>query len=120
MKERHWTSLVTSLRHGQCVLMLGQEVAAAPAGAGRAAVLPRNHESFAEGLIRRLTEELEEDGRRVLGDSLAAVAQQYEDASGFGTNALRARAEKFYNSDALAPSALHRGLCVGHVRQFWG
>jgi SIR2-like domain/TIR domain len=110
MKERHWTSLVTSLRHGQCVLMLGQEVAAAPAGAGGAVLLPRNHESFAEGLIRRLTDELEEDGRRVIGDSLAAVAQQYEDASGFGTNALRARAEKFYNSDALAPSALHRGL----------
>jgi len=108
MKERHWTSLVTSLRHGQCVLMLGQEVSAAP-GDG-AAVVSRNNESFAEALMRRLSDELEEDGRRVIGDSLAAVAQQYEDAAGFGTNALRARAEKFYNSGALAPSALHRGL----------
>src|SRR5262249_57343863 len=34
----------------------------------------------------------------------------YEGAAGFGTNALRARAEKFYNSGAVAPSALHRGL----------
>ena len=92
MKERHWTSLVTSLRHGQCVLMLGQEVSAAP-GDG-AAVVSRNNESFAEALMRRLSDELEEDGRRVVGDSLAAVAQQYEDAAGFGTNALRARAEK--------------------------
>jgi hypothetical protein len=108
MKERHWTSLVTSLRHGQCVLMLGQEVSAAP-GDG-AAVVSRNNESFAEALMRQLADELEEDSRRVIGDSLAAVAQQYEDAAGFGTNALRARAEKFYNSGALAPSALHRGL----------
>ena len=108
MKERHWTSLVTSLRHGQCVLMLGQEVSATPAEADRAG--SRNNEGFAEALMRQLAEELEEDGRRVIGDSLAAVAQQYEDAAGFGTNALRARAEKFYNSGALAPSALHRGL----------
>jgi len=108
MKERHWTSLVTSLRHGQCVLMLGQEGSATPAEADRAG--SRNDGSFAEALMRRLADELEEDGRRVIGDSLAAVAQQYEDAAGFGTNALRARAEKFYNSGALAPSALHRGL----------
>src|SRR5262249_22857038 len=52
MKELHWTSLVTSLRHGQCVLMLGQEVSAAP-GDG-AAVVSRNNESFAEALMRRL------------------------------------------------------------------
>jgi len=110
MKERHWTSLVTSLRHGQCVLMLGPEVSAAPAETDGAAIVSRNHESFAETLMQRLADELEEDGRRVIGDSIAAVAQQYEDASGFGTNALRALAEKFYNSGALAPSALHRGL----------
>jgi hypothetical protein len=26
MKERYWNSLVTSLRHGQCVLLVGQEI----------------------------------------------------------------------------------------------
>src|SRR5215831_9587386 len=83
MKERHWTSLVTSLRHGQCLLMLGQEGSATPAEANRAG--SRNDESFAEALMRQLADELEEDGRRVIGDSLAAVAQQYEDAAGFGT-----------------------------------
>jgi hypothetical protein len=110
MKERHWTSLVTSLRHGQCVLMLGPEVSAAPAETDGAAIVSRNHESFAETLMQRLADELEEDGRRVIGDSLAAVAQQYEDASGFGTNALRALAEKFYNSGALAPRRCIAGL----------
>src|SRR5262249_834805 len=108
MKERHWTSLVSSLGHREGVVMVGQEVSATPAEADRAG--SRNNESFAEVLMRGLADELEEDGRRVIGDSLAAVAQQYEDAAGFGTNALRARAEKFYNSRALAPSALHRGL----------
>jgi SIR2-like domain/TIR domain len=109
MKERHWTSLVTSLRHGQCVLVLGQEVPAAPAGADGAAV-SRNDVSFAEALLRRLAAELEEDGRDVIGDSLSAIAQQYEDTDGFGRNALRAEAEKFYNSGAFAPSPVHREL----------
>ena len=64
MKERHWTSLVTSLRHGQCVLMLGQEGSATPAEADRAG--SRNDESFAKALMRQLADELEEDGRRVM------------------------------------------------------
>jgi hypothetical protein len=109
MKERDWTKLVSSLRHGQCVLVLGQEVLAAPAGADGAAV-SRNDVSFAEALMRRLAAELEEDGRDVIGDSLSAIAQQYEDTDGFGRNALRAEAEKFYNSGTFAPSAVHRGL----------
>jgi hypothetical protein len=75
MKERHWTSLVTSLRHGQCVLMLGQEVSAAP-GDG-AAVVSRNNESFAEALMRRLSDELEggrsASYRRFVGGSRPAI-----------------------------------------------
>ena len=81
MKERHWNSLVTSLRHGQSVLVLGPELAvdaaeeAAPAG---------KTTSVIDALTRELASELEDDGRRVTGTTLAAVAQQYEDAQGFG------------------------------------
>jgi len=109
MKERHWTSLVTSLRHGQCVLMLGQEVPAQPTGASGVSA-PNPLDSFGESLTRRLAAELEEDGRHVTADSLAAVAQQYEDADGFGATSLHALAQKFYNSGAFGPSTVHRGL----------
>src|SRR5262245_8516568 len=109
MKERHWTSLVTSLRHGQCVLVLGPEVpveflAAAPRpGASDSVLVP-------DVLTRELVSELEEDNRRVTGNTLAAIAQQYEDAEGFGPNAMRALAEKFYKARAYGPSGVHQAL----------
>jgi TIR domain-containing protein/SIR2-like protein len=102
---------VTSLRHGQSLLVLGSEVPAEPVGplAGpggdRSLLIP-------EALTARLTRELEEDERRVSGQTLAAVAQQYEDAEGFGASALRAAAEKFYKSVDHRPSEVHRALAA--------
>jgi hypothetical protein len=95
LKERHWISLVTSVRHGQSILVLGPEI---PAGAAAGAPSATAASSFAEALTATLAAELEEDNRRVSGAALAAVAQQYEDAEGFGPNALRALAQKFYKS----------------------
>ena len=111
MKERHWTSLVTSLRHGQSVLLVGQEIPAT-ISAGEKTQTSGKFANCAEALTRQLAEELEDDGRRVTGDALAAVAQQYEDAQGFGPNALRALAQKFYHSHMDAPSDVHRALAV--------
>ena len=109
MKERHWTSLVTSLRHGQCVLFVGQEIPGTPSIEPSARALVKG-DTCAEGLTLQLAEELEEDGREVPAATLAAVAQQYEDAQGFGPNALRARAQEFYQSQAYLPSPVHRAL----------
>lgn len=110
MKERHWISLVTSLRHGQSVFVVGPEIpveigAAEQTAAGKST-------SYIEALTLELASELEDDNRRVTGHTLAAVAQQYEDAQGFGSNALRASAEKFYKSHAYAPSDVHRALAA--------
>jgi hypothetical protein len=106
MKERHWNTLVTSIRHGDCILVLGPEIPTenldAPADAGNG--------SFVDALTGALATELEEDGRRVTGTTLAAVAQQYEDAEGFGPNALRARAERFYKLPRFVPSEVHAAL----------
>jgi TIR domain-containing protein/SIR2-like protein len=101
MKERHWNSLVTSLRHGQCILVLGSEIPVPVLGDGVGVV---------DALTRKLSAELEDDNRRVIGYTLAAVAQQFEDTEGFGSNALRALAEKFYKNYADVPSAVHRAL----------
>jgi hypothetical protein len=98
MKERHWTNLVSSLRYGQCILVLGPEVSAPP--------------TYAETLKDRLTKELEEDGRSVTADSLAGVAQQYEDAEGFGPSTLRSQVATFYASTPFEPSLLHSKLAA--------
>jgi hypothetical protein len=107
MKERHWISLVASVRHGQSVLVLGPEI---PAEVSRGASAEEGGVSCCDALTGQLAEELEEDQRLVRRDSLAAVAQQYEDAEGFGANALRALAEKFYGSSAVAPSDTHAAI----------
>jgi len=105
MKERHWNSLVTSLRHGQCVLLVGQEIPGTPSMGTEGA-------TYAEALMLQLAEELRDDGREVTGATLTAVAQQYEDAEDFGPNALRALAQKFYHSGAYLPSEVHRALAA--------
>ena len=79
MKERYWTNLVTSLRYGQCVLVLGPEVPAKLASTTESSPAAGDL-SYTEELTRHLASELEDDNRRVTGRTLAAVAQQYEDA----------------------------------------
>jgi hypothetical protein len=108
MKERYWTNLVTSLRYGQCVLVLGPEIPAKPASATD----PSLDLSYTEALTRRLASELEDDNRRVTGNTLAAVAQQYEDAQGFGPNTMRALAAQFYTSATHNPSDIHRSVAL--------
>ena len=106
MKERHWNSLIATLRHGQCVLMLGPEVPVSRAGGAAT----EDEHSFADELAATLAGELEDDNRSPRGKTLAAIAQQYEDCEGFGTSALRATAERFYQSPDFAPSQVHATL----------
>ena len=109
MKERHWTNLVTGLRYGHCVLVLGPEVPANLASAPNPSPAAQDI-SYAEALTRQLTSELECDNHRVTGNTLAAVAQQYEDAEGFGPNTMRALAAQFYSSAPNSLSDVHRLL----------
>ena len=109
MKERSWTNLVTSLRDGQCVLVLGPEVPAKLASAGEPSPAVQDL-SYAEALARQLVSELEDENRRVTGSTLAAVAQQYEDDISFGPTSLRSLAAQFYTPVAYGPSDVHRLL----------
>jgi hypothetical protein len=110
VKERHWNSLVTSLQHGQSVLVLGPELAVNIATEGQATV--GKITSVIEALTRELASELEDDNRRVTGTTLWAVAQQYEHADGFGPNALKATAERFYKSRGYGASDVHKALAA--------
>jgi len=117
LKDRHWNSLVATLRHGQCVLVLGPEI---PAQRKAGTAAPRQPEgegadaecSFAGELAHALAAELEDDNRRPSGHTLAALAQQYDDTEGFGPSALRATAERFYQGGGYAPSAVHTTLAA--------
>ena len=104
MKERHWISLVTSIRHGQSVLVLGPEIPATAVSAQADDI------SLVDTLTGELATELEDDDRGVTAHTLAGVAQQYEDARGFGPNTLRAYAQRFYRSPRFAPSDVHAQL----------
>ena len=109
MKERHWNNLVGSLRHGNCVLMLGSEIPVR--GPSTASTIASQGEiTLAEELRRRLARELEEDNRSPNGNTLAALAQQYEDTEGFGATTLRAAAEMVLSSRQYSPSAVHDQL----------
>ena len=109
MKERYWNSIVTSLRYGQCVLVLGPEIPAQRAVAGDAEASV----AYTDALKDRLAAELLEDGHTaIMSSSLAGVAQQYEDAEGFGPGPLRVQAAEFYAARSFQPSALHRQLAA--------
>jgi hypothetical protein len=109
MKERHWGNLVRSLRYGECVLVLGPEIPAKLASSPESSPAAGDL-SYAGELARELASQLEGENRRVVGSTLAAVAQQYEDDKEFGPNAMRSSAAQFYMSDAYSPSDVHSSL----------
>lgn len=109
MKDRYWTNLVTSLRYRQCVLVLGPEIPAKLASDANSFEAMEDL-SYTEALTRRLASELESDNHNVTGSTLAAVAQQYEDAPDFGPNPMRSSSAQFYMSAAYNPSDVHRSL----------
>jgi hypothetical protein len=112
MKERHWNSLVDSLKNGRCILVLGPEIAADWSESGRGDDA-RTPATFAGALKEWLAEELREvSSNPSSAGSLAAVAQLYEDAEaqGFGAAALHSQAAQFYGSLRLKPSKDHEAL----------
>jgi TIR domain/SIR2-like domain len=109
VKERHWNNLVGSLRHGNCVLMLGSEIPVKVTSTTSPSA-STDGTSLAEELRLRLARELEEDNRSANGTTLAALAQQYEDTEGFGPTTLRATAEMALTSRLYSPSSVHEQL----------
>jgi TIR domain/SIR2-like domain len=108
LKDRHWDNLVGALRHGQCILMLGPEIPASLTFPDPTTTA--QEQSFAELLRRQLARDLEEENQVPRGNSLAALAQQYEDYKDFGPTTLRGKAERVFRSRTYSASAVHRQL----------
>ena len=110
MKDRHWTNLVSTLRFGQCILVLGPEV---PAGATPGGPSDQGDPAtYTDALKARLAQELRDDNREVTATSLSGIAQHYEDADGFGAGTLRTQTASFYASAPFEPSAVHHALAA--------
>ena len=108
MKPWHWDSLIASIRHGQCILVPGPEIPAAPAPPSDASASARF--SCNEALILHLLSRLGPIDTAVGDNSVAAVAQSYEDSRQFGSNVLRSCVEQFYQrqEQEYLPSKAHR------------
>ncbi len=89
--------------------MLGSEIPVKATSTASTIASP-DQTTLAEELRRRLARELEEDNRSPSGNTLAALAQQYEDTEGFGATTLRATAEMVLRSRQYSPSPVHEQL----------
>jgi hypothetical protein len=89
--------------------MLGPEI---PTSTPSAESNADSNTTFVEALRGELARELEDDGQRPEGTTLAAIAQQYEDTDGFGPSSLRATAERFFRSGVCRPSPVHVKLAT--------
>jgi hypothetical protein len=91
--------------------MLGSEIPVRVASTD-SATASQDGTTLAEELRRQLARELEEDNCSPSGNTLAALAQQYEDTEGFGSTTLRATAEMVLRSRQYGPSAVHQQLAL--------
>jgi len=95
LRDRDWDNLLDSVRRARSVLVLGPDL-----GFGS--------DSAVATLTRDLADLLEREGETVRGQSLAAVAQQFEDDPNFGRSDLEREVVRFY-STRTAPSDEARG-----------
>jgi hypothetical protein len=91
--------------------MLGSEIPVKGSSAPSANGSPPGT-TLPDELRSRLSRELEEDDRSPSGNTLAALAQQYEDTEGFGPTTLRATAEMVLTSRQYGPSTVHEQLAA--------
>lgn len=97
LRARDWENLLWNVRRGRSVLFVGPE----PGGSCEAATA---------GLARHLADLLREEGRTVLGQSLPAVAQQFEDDPHFGRSDLEREVARFHEAHGPAEAGLQASL----------
>jgi hypothetical protein len=108
MKDVLWTSLVTSLQSGNCVLVLGPDIVAAPLRVETGATA--HPKSVRDAFCEYLARQLEDENQEIAEPVLFAIAQQYEDLTAFATVSLKNIAAGFFREPGFAPGPLHRNL----------
>jgi hypothetical protein len=108
MRDVVWTSLVTSLQSGECVLVLGPEIVADPLRVE--SEVTADSKSVRDAFCGNLARQLEEENQKIAEPALFAIAQQYEDSSAFATVSLKNIAASFFRNPGFVPGPLHRKL----------
>jgi len=109
LKPIIWSSLLSSLRAGTCVLVLGYDIAASPKAVGgvrRADDGKSLRDAFCENLI----EQLQAEGQPIVDRSFFPVAQQYADCPAFSTVSLKHIAADFLRDPVRDPGPVETGL----------
>jgi hypothetical protein len=108
LKDRYWNNLITSLRTGQCILILGPEIPAYKSEQADDIYI-----SYSDALKDQLASELADEGYSGnIATNLAGVAQQYEDATNFGLEMLKTQSAQFYTASQIEPSAIHHEIAA--------
>jgi len=108
MRDVIWSSLITSMQAGQCVLVLGPDIPVEPA-AGSPSAMPSGT-SLREAFCQDLAKQLEEADQKVGEKVLFAVAQQFNDSPEFATVNLKNIAAKFFRARGYSPGPLYLEL----------
>ena len=97
---------MSSLQSGQCVLVLGPDIAAEPVPGNSGAA--NESSSLRDAFCQYLVEQLEADDQKVGEKVLFAVAQQFNDSP--STVNLKNIAAQFFRDSRYRPGPLHLGL----------
>ena len=108
MRDVIWSSLITSLQSGKCVLVLGPDIIADPRQVETAATA--ESKSVRDAFCEYLARQLEEENQKIAEPVLFTIAQQYEDLTAFATVNLKNIAAGFFRDSGFMPGPLHRKL----------
>lgn len=101
MKESVWTSLISSMQNGQCILVLGPDIPTCQEGN------QREIESVRDAFCQYLRKQMAEEQQLVADTTLFSLAQQYEDSPSFSTVNLKNVAASFFRNHSHIPGPIY-------------
>src|SRR5689334_15998727 len=108
MRDVIWTSLMTSIQSGQCILVLGPDIPVERAPISESAAF--ESAKLRDVFCHYLAEQLEEVDQKVSEMVLFAVAQQFNDSPALSTVNLKNIAAQFFRKPGYLPGPLYLGL----------
>lgn len=107
MKDVIWSSLISSLQSGQCVLVLGPDIEAEPMDNPNADI---ENTSLRDVFCQYLAKQLEDENQKIGEMVLFAVAQQFYDSPALSTVNLKNIAAQFFRDARYRPGPQHHQL----------
>ena len=106
MRDVIWSSLITSLQSGKCVLVLGPDIIADPRQVETAATA--KSKSVRDAFCEYLARQLEEENQKIAEPVYSQSPSNIEDLTAFATVNLKNIAAGFFRDSGFMPGPLHR------------